>query len=85
MIDISDKNLFSFSQANSFQIYRYLQSSLSLYMWDMFISMIILIKQGNITDCVNNLFRFIQSRVLNFPGKSPAKRCNSAKNMKVCY
>ena len=50
MIDISDKNLFSFSQANSFQIYRYLQSSLSLYMWDMFISMIILIKQGIITE-----------------------------------
>ena len=58
---------------------------LSFYMWDMFISMIILIKQGIITDCVNNFFRFIQSRVLNFPGKSPAKRSNSAKNMKVCY
>ena len=50
MIDISDNNLFSFSQANSFQIYRYLQSSLSLYMWDMFISMIILIKQGIIIE-----------------------------------
>ena len=36
-------------------------------------------RQGIITDCVNNIFRFIQSRVLNFPGKSPAKRSNYAK------